>query len=125
MTENPTPCTGGHDVGDGHRMAPRWLEGYRTIEGLAGTMAEAAARGDWPRFERAHRDVERTIASLPAAEPDEPDALTPVERRTRFAILARILAHDAKIRDTIEPWSPSIDVWLGRRPFGTLDRRSR
>lgn len=125
MTTTSNRCARGQEAGDGHPMAPRLLDGYRTIEGLAGTMADAAARGDWSRFERAHRDVQRTIALLPAVEPDAPGALTPLERRTRFALLSRILAHDAKIRDTIDPWSPSLDVWLGRRPFGAFDRGSR
>jgi hypothetical protein len=124
MTTLPLAILRRDDVNDIRTPGRSLIDGYRVIEDLVGSMADAAERGDWARFQRVHRDVESTIATLPPVDPDDDISLGPAERRARFALLSRILAHDARIRDAIEPCSPALDGGLGRRPFGALGRGS-
>jgi flagellar protein FliT len=89
----------------------RWslLEHYEAIAAASRRMLEAARTDDWSSVER---EEERCSALIDALARARAAGLRPADRRARVAVLRRILADDAEIRDIAEPWLKELDALL-------------
>jgi flagellar protein FliT len=85
------------------------LEHYEAIAAASRRMLEAARVDDWTAVEREEDLCRRLIGGLARARAA---GVRPAERRARVALLRRILADDAQIRDIAEPWLKELDALL-------------
>ena len=77
------------------------LDAYDRLSTTTGNMLYAAQSGDWERLVTLERDCTDIVAQLSALETENP---LPVGLRDRKAALIRkVLADDAAIRDITEP----------------------
>ncbi|MBI5659689.1 MAG: flagellar protein FliT [Nitrosomonadales bacterium] len=78
------------------------IESYESLASIMGKMREAAAQGEWDRLVELEKQcglrVEAMKARNEAAAPDENTRLRKV------ALIRKILADDAEIRNYTEPW---------------------
>jgi flagellar protein FliT len=74
-------------------------------------MLSAAQAGDWERLVSLEKDCSRLVARLSHLENDDPMS---TDLRTRKAAMIRkVLADDAAIRDITEPWLARLGTMLG------------
>lgn len=95
----------------------RLLDGYRAVEACAEAMANAAECRDWEAYEAALAIARDAIDAMPKMRDEDFERAGVGVRRSRMRILTRILAHDARIREALEPIDPSVEFWMRREPF--------
>ena len=77
------------------------IENYQFLSVITGKMREAAALGAWDQLVELEQQCSRHVASM------NPQDLAPVEESIRLqkvALIKKILADDAAIRDQTLPW---------------------
>jgi len=89
----------------------RLLETYDCLSATTGHMLNAARRGDWERLVGLERDCSELVARLSALESDDP--LPEALRERKSALIRKVLADDAAIRDITEPWMQRLESMLG------------
>jgi flagellar protein FliT len=77
------------------------LEDYQRLSGITGQMREAAAGGEWNRLISLEQECKRKVEEIKPRDviPADPD-----ERAQKLALLKKILADDADIRNRTEGW---------------------
>jgi flagellar protein FliT len=85
------------------------LGGYEAIAEASGRMLGAARQNDWDRFVAEERRCRELVAGLQAL-PELP--LTESDRARKSALLRRMLADDAEIRNLAEPWMRHLQEML-------------
>lgn len=73
---------------------------YEEMNMLSARMAEAARASDWETLAK----LERSVAALRDALPDNDEALSATELQQKTLLIQRILDDDAEIRRHTEPW---------------------
>lgn len=86
------------------------LHTYDRLSRTTGCMLNAAQRGDWEGLVNLERDCADLVAQLSALENDEslPHAL----RARKQALIRKVLADDAAIRNITEPWVQQLETML-------------
>lgn len=78
------------------------IENYEVLSSLTAQMREAAAHGEWDHLVELEKQCSQRVASMKAQ-----DASAPLDESTRLrkvALIRKILADDAEIRNQTEPW---------------------
>jgi len=87
------------------------LNTYDSLSATTGHMLSAARSGDWDRLVCLERDCADIVARLSALENEDP---LPVGIRDRkAALLRKVLADDAAIRDITQPYLKRLEAMLG------------
>jgi flagellar protein FliT len=84
---------------------------YDQLSNTTGFMLSAAQAGDWQRLASLEKDCSKLVARLSALETDEP--LPEGLAARKAALLRKVLADDAAIRDITEPWLARLGAMLG------------
>lgn len=87
------------------------LAAYDRLSAATGHMLSAARAGDWERLVSLEKDCSDIVALLTRLENDEP--LPEGLRLRKSAMLRKVLADDAAIRDITEPWLARLGSMLG------------
>ena len=88
---------------------PTQISLYEEMNALSSRMADAARAGDWESLSR----LERSVAALRNAIPDNDDTLSDAELQQKAVLIQRILDDDAEIRRHTEPWMEHVCRFLG------------
>lgn len=78
------------------------IENYELLSALTAQMRAAAARGDWEQLAELEQQCSQHAEIMQAQGAD-----TPINESTRLrkvALIRKILADDAEIRNHIDPW---------------------
>jgi flagellar protein FliT len=77
------------------------LEDYERLSGITGQMRDAAAGGEWDRLISLEQECKRKFEEIKPRDiiPSSSD-----ERARKLALLKKILADDAAIRNRTESW---------------------
>jgi len=78
------------------------IENYESLSSLTGQMRVAATQGQWDDLVELEKQCSERVASMKAL-----DASTPLDESARLhkvALIRKILADDAEIRNQTEPW---------------------
>jgi flagellar protein FliT len=86
------------------------LATYETLSALTGDMLAAARHADWDQLAALERACQPHVAAL--TEHDTPRALDPAGMQRKLALIRKILADDAQIRDLTEPWLAELQGML-------------
>jgi flagellar protein FliT len=81
------------------------LEDYERLSGITGQMREAAVGGEWDRLISLEQDCKRKVEEI---KPRDVAPSNPDERARKLALLKKILADDAAIRNRTEGWMEQI-----------------
>jgi flagellar protein FliT len=87
------------------------LSAYDALSATTGRMLTAARSGDWDRLVSLEQDCASLVASLASLEADDPLPMTLRERKA--ALIRKVLADDAAIRDITEPYMKRLESMLG------------
>ncbi len=87
------------------------LATYDRLSYTTGAMLSAAQASDWERLVSLEKDCSDHVARLSTLESDDP--LPEVLRVRKAALLRKVLADDAAIRDITEPWLARLGAMLG------------
>ena len=85
------------------------LAGYEAIAEVSGRMLGAAKESDWDRFVAEERRCRALVADVQARAESQ---LSEDERKRKFALLRKMLADDAEIRNLAEPWMQHLQEML-------------
>jgi flagellar protein FliT len=77
------------------------LEEYQRLSGITEQMRTAAAGGEWERLISLEQDCRRKVEAI---KPRDGIPSSPAERAQKLALLKKILADDADIRNRTESW---------------------
>ncbi len=77
------------------------LEDYQRLSGITGQMREAAVGGEWDRLVSLEKECARKVEEI---KPRDVIPSNPEERAQKLALLKKILADDADIRNRTEGW---------------------
>lgn len=77
------------------------IENYQQLSTITGLMRAAAAEGDWDRLVLLEQECKRKVEEI---KPRDAISASPAERRQKIALLKKILADDAEIRNRTEGW---------------------
>jgi flagellar protein FliT len=77
------------------------IEDYQQLSGIIGKMREAAEVGEWDRLIALEKDCSRKVEEI---KPHDCVPSNPDERAQKLALLKKILADDADIRDRTVTW---------------------
>lgn len=77
------------------------LEDYQCLSGITGQMRNAAEQGDWDRLVLLEQECKRKVEEI---KPRDAIPASPAERQQKIALLKKILADDAEIRNRTEGW---------------------
>ncbi len=83
---------------------------YEDVAELSAAMVTAARKGDWDQVERLKELAAHSINDVRAIAGTV--ALSSSERRTKLAVLQRVLADDAEIRQLSQPWLRRMANWM-------------
>lgn len=86
------------------------VERYRRMAEASGRMVSAARDDDWDRVCVLEKDCARIVAELSSMgdlSPSDPDL-----RQQKIALMRRVLADDAEIRQLSEPWMAKLDAMM-------------
>jgi flagellar protein FliT len=83
---------------------------YDRLSRTTGCMLHAAQRGDWERLVVLEKDCAGLVAELSALERE--DALPRGVRARKHALIRKVLADDAAIRNITEPWVQQLGSML-------------
>lgn len=87
------------------------LKTYDSLSDATSSMLSAARSGDWERLVSLEKDCAAIVTRLSALERDDP---LPTRIRDRKAALIRkVLADDAAIRDITQPYLKRLEGMLG------------
>jgi flagellar protein FliT len=87
------------------------LSTYDALSVTTGRMLAAARSGDWDRLISLERDCTSLVARLAALEAE---ASLPMSlREHKIALIRKLLADDAAIRDITEPYMKRLENMLG------------
>src|ERR1017187_4707257 len=78
------------------------IEDYECLSTLTGQMREAALQNEWDHLVELEKQCSQRVASI-----KELDASVPLDESARLrkvALIRKILADDAEIRNRAEPW---------------------
>lgn len=78
------------------------IENYEFLSSLTAQMREAATRGDWDKLAELEKQCSQRAETMQAQ-----DASTPLNESARLrkvALIRKILADDAEIRNYTDPW---------------------
>ena len=97
------------------------LETYNRLSDTTAHMLGAAQAGDWERLADLEKDCSSLVSRLSGLENDDP--LPEPVRARKAAMIRKVLADDAAIRDITEPWLARLGTLLGtnRREQQLLD----
>jgi flagellar protein FliT len=95
------------------------LAAYQSIANITGEMAVAARSGDWDNLTALERQYGALVAQLGVAQPAR---LTNDMLQKKIALIHKILADDAEIRNYTEPWMKRIQDLIGN---AGMERRVR
>lgn len=103
------------------RETEQLLETYDRLSNTTAHMLGAAQAGDWERLADLEKDCSALVARLSSLENDDP--LPEPVRIRKGAMIRKVLADDAAIRDITEPWLERLGTMLGanRREQQLLD----
>ena len=87
------------------------LSTYDRLSRTTGCMVNAAQRGDWDRLVSLEKDCAHLVSELSMLESDE--ALPRSLRTRKQALIRKVLADDAIIRNITEPWVQQLESMLG------------
>ena len=87
------------------------LETYDTLSNTTGHMLSAARARDWDRLVNLEKDCSDLVTRLSHLENDDP--LPEKLRLRKAAMIRKVLADDAAIRDITEPWLARLGTMLG------------
>lgn len=77
------------------------LEDYQRLSGITGQMRDAAEEGEWDRLVLLEQECKRKVEEI---KPRDAIPTSPTERQQKIALLKKILADDAEIRNRTEGW---------------------
>lgn len=78
------------------------IENYEFLSSVMGQMREAAARGEWDHLVELEQQCGQRVESMKALDAAEP--LNESARLRKVALIKKILADDAEIRNLTQPW---------------------
>ena len=81
------------------------LEDYQRLSGITGQMRDAAIGGEWDRLISLEQECKRKFEEL---KPRDVAPSSAEERAQKLALLKKILADDAAIRNRTEGWMEQI-----------------
>ena len=87
------------------------LQTYDQLSITTAHMLSAAQDGDWQRLVDLEKDCSELVALLSRLESDDP--LPEGLRARKAAMIRKVLADDAAIRDITEPWLERLGTMLG------------
>jgi flagellar protein FliT len=87
------------------------LSTYDVLSATTGRMLAAARHEDWDRLVSLEKDCADLVARLSALETDDP--LPAGIRERKAALLRKVLADDAAIRDLTQPYLKRLEAMLG------------
>jgi flagellar protein FliT len=77
------------------------LEDYQRLSGITEQMRNAAEQGEWDRLVLLEQECKRKVEEI---KPHDAIPTSPTERQQKIALLKKILADDAEIRNRTEGW---------------------
>ncbi len=77
------------------------IEEYQTLSDITGQMRAAAIGGEWERLISLEEECSRKVEAI---KPHDGIPSDPAERAQKIALLKKILADDADIRNRTELW---------------------
>lgn len=77
------------------------IEDYQQLSGITSQMREAAVGGEWDRLILLEKECSRKVEEI---KPHDGVPTDPAERAQKLALLKKILADDAEIRNRTETW---------------------
>lgn len=77
------------------------LEDYQRLSGLTGQMRDASIQGEWDRLVNLEQECKRKVEEI---KPRDSVPASPEERALKLALIKKILADDAEIRNRTEGW---------------------
>lgn len=86
------------------------IENYEQLSQLTAQMRVAATQGEWDRLVELEKQCRQRVESMKAQ-----DASGPIDESTRLskvALIRKILADDAEIRNQTEPWMGQVQHML-------------
>ena len=86
------------------------IENYEQLSSIMGNMRAAAAQEDWDRLVELEKQCSQHVAAMKSA--DEAAALDEALRLKKVALIRKILADDAEIRNKVDPWLAQIQRLL-------------
>ncbi len=89
----------------------RLLDAYDCLSRTTGHMLSAAQCSDWERLVGLEKDCADLVARLTRLESDDP--LPEGLQSRKAALIRKVLADDAAIRDITEPWVKRLEAMLG------------
>lgn len=87
------------------------LSTYDALSATTGHMLAAARREDWDRLVSLEQNCAELVARLSSLESDDP-LPTGIQHR-KAALLRKVLADDAAIRDITQPYLKRLEAMLG------------
>lgn len=88
----------GFELMDGAQV----IGNYESLSGLMGRMREAAVQGEWDTLVELEHQCNRQVAAMKQADASVP--LDEQARQRKIALIKKILADDAEIRNRTETW---------------------
>lgn len=85
------------------------LEDYQRLSGITGQMRDAATSGEWDRLIALEKECKRKVEEI---KPREMVPVNPDEREQKIALLKKILADDADIRNRTEGWMEQLQFLM-------------
>jgi flagellar protein FliT len=89
----------------------RLLSAYDCLARTTGHMLSAAQSGDWDKLVDLEKHCADLVARMSALETEEP--LPEDLRQRKAAMIRKVLADDAAIRNITEPWLQQLGTMLG------------
>jgi len=86
------------------------IENYEQLSTIMGEMRAASAQEDWDRLVALEKQCGQHVAAMKAA--DEAAVLDEDLRLKKVALIRKILADDAEIRNKVDPWLVQIQRLL-------------
>jgi len=82
-------------------MMSMLIEDYQSLSGITEQMRDAAVGGEWDRLIALEKECKRKVEEIKPRDciPSDPD-----DRAKKMALLKKILADDADIRNRTENW---------------------
>lgn len=77
------------------------IEDYQRLSGITGQMRDAAVGGEWDRLVSLEKECKLKVEEI---KPHDCVPTNPDERAQKLALLKKILADDADIRNRTESW---------------------
>jgi flagellar protein FliT len=100
------------------------IENYEYLSSITSQMRVAALQGQWDNLVELEKQCSQRVATMKAL-----DASTPLDETTRLrkvALIRKILADDAEIRNQTEPWMAQMQLIMqsARQEHRLLDAYS-